>query len=938
MSTTPKETLPATAASGQQHAGGRQRVEDLLRSSLQSRQLDSALEPLSMTLQNLFDNDDASFDTRKVWLGRLGNGQAATKHNMRKEVRHMHEKLATDFDAPGDQIKEDTDILTTLQQYEDDKLKYLFTQGDEGCTILHYLLDPEAYDKDRPFHFDRLKPLIRFLIRLNPELPLCKATSGKGTPIFMALNPSGFSASERGEIVKFLCDKNDGNLGSRAAIESLGQVVSVNSDDDPKNSYGTHAIRKAIESSDFEISERIVRSLRDIEAEGQGNGVRHPCLEMCDNEGNTCLHVALRGPFNAHKIRWAEMLAELHPNLLKATNNVIRNGQKAQLTPLQMFIDEKALERQESKSGNPDKQKELNAKLEKLEDTLKRQCLMSFDNSTCRRIMYKQNEVKETFLTLDDDTISWEFLESQKQHYKLDTSLKRVQINHTVFVSWDDGSNTALSIAKRWRCAGSFDLFMVFCWLKDVIKVKKVLEVVVDDGAGRGVAMHNSSAAKKKPHSDQAIIECLKGLNVEILNWRRVDIPAEVLAQAAAQSVRTLYLYCSGLKAVLQSWGDRCGLLEEIHVEIDQGLESTEWIEQYMTAFKTDLEDTFKDQKRKSPNIVWIFAAPRGPGDHESSASKVKNKNEPGFDEQDWVKCMDEFADIMEAVEQPSNTNLNIAIAEHPTRVALIDDGVKTSYAGLDSNVRKGKSDWQRPESDLSSSTRTWEDSYSNYNSSHTGHGTVMAYYIRRVCPKVDLYVAKLEPEPQGVDLGNRGSKVTFSLDSAAQAIEWAIEQDVDIISMSWAVERTYATKRGDDQKEKRFRNAIWKAVEKKILLFCANPDNGPGFPTNNTYPKTLNDHVFCIGAATQDGVRWVQIHNQDDSCDLFLPGVELGIQVQSRRKRADEPPREWYPFLLISSDLLNSLNDRAKELIVYLGVSTVAARFPAPLRLGWQL
>jgi hypothetical protein len=127
-----------------------------------------------------------------------------------------------------------------------------------------------------------------------------------------------------------------------------------------------------------------------------------------------------------------------------------------------------------------------------------------------------------------------------------------------------------------------------------------------------------------------------------------------------------------------------------------------------------------------------------------------------------------------------------------------------------------------------------------------------------------------------------------------AQAIMWAVDEEVDIISMSWAIERD--TPHGANSLDTKLGEAINAAVKKNILLFCANPDMGPSYSKNQTLPKALNsDNIFCIGSATQDGVRWGKIHKDDDSCNYFLPGVELGIQVESRlRKNPGEPPREW--------------------------------------------
>ena len=148
----------------------------------------------------------------------------------------------------------------------------------------------------------------------------------------------------------------------------------------------------------------------------------------------------------------------------------------------------------------------------------------------------------------------------QRRHYKLDTSLKRVHISSGVSVQWDDMSLETRKIATKWDCAGNTDLFMLFHWLKTEIMVKKILEVVVDDGARKEVTLDSLPISEKKSHSDRAIVECLNGLDVETLDWQRVDIPAEVIVRAARKSVKYLYLYCSGLQAVLQSWADTQGL------------------------------------------------------------------------------------------------------------------------------------------------------------------------------------------------------------------------------------------------------------------------------------------------------------------------------------------------------------------------------------------
>jgi hypothetical protein len=155
-------------------------------------------------------------------------------------------------------------------------------------------------------------------------------------------------------------------------------------------------------------------------------------------------------------------------------------------------------------------------------------------------------------------------LNAQLKHYKLDKSLKGVYISNSVSVEWDDETVGTREKLKEWNCAGSTELCMVFRWLKNgnTSDVSSVIEVVVDDGAGqsRNLVQNDPSRKLRPPHSDQAIIDCLSGLQIETWDWQRMDIPIHVIREAAGKTVKTLNLYCSGLMAVLDSWSGIGGL------------------------------------------------------------------------------------------------------------------------------------------------------------------------------------------------------------------------------------------------------------------------------------------------------------------------------------------------------------------------------------------
>lgn len=112
-----------------------------------------------------------------------------------------------------------------------------------------------------------------------------------------------------------------------------------------------------------------------------------------------------------------------------------------------------------------------------------------------------------------------------------------------------------------------------------------------------------------------------------------------------------------------------------------------------------------------------------------------------------------------------------------PIKVALIDDGVKTSYGRLDEIVHCGRCGWDSASGSASTTSKMGDKrkpakNYPlNYNHSQTGHGTVMAYFIQRVCPRVKLCIAKLECQTGSCRQAgsDKYQPVTFSIESATE-------------------------------------------------------------------------------------------------------------------------------------------------------------------------
>ena len=119
-----------------------------------------------------------------------------------------------------------------------------------------------------------------------------------------------------------------------------------------------------------------------------------------------------------------------------------------------------------------------------------------------------------------------------------------------------------------------------------------------------------------------------------------------------------------------------------------------------------------------------------------------------------WLECMDLFVQQVVVNYQSSRVERGKGRGEE-VRVALIDDGIDGADQILHKNIDCGVSFCGR-RGDLSNT----------FYVASGGHGTLMATLIRRICPEVKLYVAKLDEYA-----GPSGGK-QITADSAANVID----------------------------------------------------------------------------------------------------------------------------------------------------------------------
>ena len=109
------------------------------------------------------------------------------------------------------------------------------------------------------------------------------------------------------------------------------------------------------------------------------------------------------------------------------------------------------------------------------------------------------------------------------------------------------------SSSKAQLGEGRSDFVHVFESLRKK-NVKTIIKVKVDDSLA-------------VPHSDESIENALRGLGVEVWEWKRTDLCSEVIYNVAPK-VREVSLFWSGNNAVLRGWSDEGGLkrLKELQV------------------------------------------------------------------------------------------------------------------------------------------------------------------------------------------------------------------------------------------------------------------------------------------------------------------------------------------------------------------------------------
>ncbi|RSL85527.1 hypothetical protein CEP51_003277 [Fusarium floridanum] len=410
--------------------------------------------------------------------------------------------------------------------------------------------------------------------------------------------------------------------------------------------------------------------------------------------------------------------------------------------------------------------------------------------------------------------------------------------------------------------------------------VRNIFRLYVED---REQPSHTDSAIEKALQGRESIAEVSKDrgqINVETWDWRKPDLSTDVIA-FAAPNVETVNLYWSGNQTVLRAWGSLEGIprlhaatkgrLKTVIIHAAPGLESRERMEKVLERFKKEVENNMsaKIGIRTNPCMDGLLTQldAREEATDRTGGQAAENQHA-------WIEKMEEFRGALIRVSKMRDIEMGERV-----KVALIDDGVDICDLDTYNNLVKATGlSYCPPEG---RSERPW-------HRSGNGHGTIMANMIVRINPWVSLYIMRIQEGPS-----RDGSRVIYA-DSAARAIDGAIDLDVDIISISWTVRKKLekgAQTAGDDKEKQTMESmavrnldaAVGRAIGvDKILMFCSTSDDIQLSAMETLPYQRGQKNIFRIGAALPLGQRDHQSEDED-KIDFYLPGNRVAAALNPR-------------------------------------------------------
>lgn len=160
---------------------------------------------------------------------------------------------------------------------------------------------------------------------------------------------------------------------------------------------------------------------------------------------------------------------------------------------------------------------------------------------------------------------------------------------------------------------------------------------------------------------------------------------------------------------------------------------------------------------------------------------------------------------------------------QHQVKIAILDTGIYATHPQIRDALQKGNI----------KKYKGFPEALEPLRDGH-GHGTHCTSVLLRTAPNASLYIARVADDNGKLSSDDNYFHIT-------QAIEWTIEEGVNVISISWGTNETIPSMTA----------AINKAIKAGILVFAAASNSRANYPV--TFPARMKD-VFCIGSVDGSG------------------------------------------------------------------------------------
>ncbi|KAK3387955.1 hypothetical protein B0H63DRAFT_559382 [Podospora didyma] len=349
--------------------------------------------------------------------------------------------------------------------------------------------------------------------------------------------------------------------------------------------------------------------------------------------------------------------------------------------------------------------------------------------------------------------------------------------------------------------------------LAQLFKVAKIVKLVAKDNPAH-------------PMDDRDIAAIVDRFNVEELDWEKYNIDLDPLVESRTSSLRKLKLYSTGHWGVLHHWLSSEGVyhgalerLKEVVITVVDPYEAPE-----MSARDPDvrLTDKLRARMRDRLGRLGIDMAKKLAIEVEPGHPHRPRKRDTFVPESVSNQFFRAFSNAQTYVLRGVDIADDAKLDPLRSKVAIIDNGVDMGQKRIASNVRRGRSFVSLHQNGY---RLPW------FTAVHV-HGTQMASLVVRVDPNCDLFVYRINSLPGG----------SIDMRHAIEAIEAAVEDQVDVINLSWSFNRN----------SEALKDAIDKATDKqhRALIFCAKSDE---LYADDVFPADYLNTI-SVAAATSRG------------------------------------------------------------------------------------